>query len=166
VSGRHVREIQTLAADEAVARWTAIPHPYPRDGALAFVERAQRLRALDMRATFAICEAHRLLGVATLARQEAAPDHAELGYWIGRPYWGRGYATAACRRLLAHGFERMRLGLVVARCGSANRASLRVLDKLGLRFVGVAPPDDPTSAGEAVCRYELGLEEWRARPSP
>jgi RimJ/RimL family protein N-acetyltransferase len=160
VSGRHAREIQALAADEAIARWTAIPHPYPLNGGLAFVERAQRLRARGMRETFAVCEAGRLLGVATLARREATPDHAELGYWIGWPYWGRGYATAAGRQLLAHGFGRMRLALVFARCFSANRASIRVLEKLGLGFVGLEAAGDQK---EPVRRYELSREEWRAR---
>jgi RimJ/RimL family protein N-acetyltransferase len=160
VSGRHAREIQALAADEAIARWTAIPHPYPRDGALAFVERAQRLRALGRHATFAVCEAHRLLGVATLARLEATPDHAELGYWIGRPYWGRGYATAAGRQLLAHGFGRMRLVLVFARCLSANRASIHVLEKLGFRFVGLEAARSSTWPGEPVGRYELTRAGW------
>ena len=149
MSGRHAREIQALAAAEAVARWTAIPHPYPLDDGLAFVERAQRLRARGMRETFAVCEADRLLGVATLARREATPDHAELGYWIGRPYWGRRYAPAAGRQLLAHGFGRMRLSLVFARCFGANHASIRVLEKLGFRFVGLEA-DELETAGAPV----------------
>jgi len=163
VSGRHAREIQALAADEAIARWTAIPHPYPLDGGLAFVERAQRLRARGMRETFAVCEAGRLLGVATLARHETTPDHAELGYWIGRPYWGRGYATAAGRQLLAHGFGRMRLVLVFARCFSGNRASIRVLEKLGLGFVGLEAARNSKWPIERVRRYELSRAGWQAR---
>ncbi len=162
VSMRHVRDIQSLAADEPLGRWMPRPAADPRDGslALAFVERAQRLRARGARETFAVCEDDRLLGIAALARDEGAPDRAELGYWIGRAYRGRGYATAAAGRLLTHGFERMRLGLVFARCISSNRASLRVIEKLGLRFVALEPSDDPKAP---MCRYELDREQWKTR---
>jgi RimJ/RimL family protein N-acetyltransferase len=163
VSMRHVRDIQSLAADENVARWMPGPAPDPRDGslALAFVERAQRLRARGARETFAVCEDDRLLGIAALARDEEAPDRAELGYWIGRAYRGRGYATAAAGRLLAHGFERLHLILVFARCFSTNRASIRVLDKLGLHFVGLEPSHNARQSAEPVRRYELTRAGWQ-----
>ena len=158
LSGRHLRDLQSLAAGEAIAPWLAPPSP-DLDGR-AFVERAQRLRARGGRETFAICEDDRLLGIGVLTRREEAPEHAELGYWIGRPYRGRGHATAAGARLLARGFERMRLILVIARSPSANRASVRVLEKLGLRFVGVEPSVDPPGSGEAVRRYEMTRAAW------
>jgi ribosomal-protein-alanine N-acetyltransferase len=161
VSARHARDIQALASDAAIARWTAIPHPYPRDGALAFVDRAQRMRARGMQETFAVCEAGgHLLGVATLVRDEKLAARAELGYWIGRPYWGRGYATAAARRLLAHGFERMDLDAVVARCFAINRASARVIEKLGFRFVGLEASRSPKRLAEPVRRHELTRGDW------
>jgi RimJ/RimL family protein N-acetyltransferase len=162
VSARHVREIQRLAADPAIARWTTIPHPYPRDGALVFVARAQRLRALGLHATFAVCDGDDLVGIATLARHEPVADRAELGYWIGRPHWGRGHATAACRLVLAHGFERMRLGVVFARCFTANDASLRVLEKLGFGFVGLEAARSPGRPVAPVRRYELSRAAWSA----
>ena len=162
VSARHAGDIQAFASDEAIARWTTIPHPYPRDGALAFVDRAQRMRARGAHETFAVCEpGGRLLGVATLVRDEKLPARAELGYWIGRPYWGRGYATAAARQLLAHGFERMALDAVFARCFAANRASARVIEKLGFRFVGLEASSTPTRRADPVRRYELTRGDWR-----
>lgn len=162
VSGRHVAAIQALAADAAIARWTTVPHPYPPDGALRFVDRAQRQRALGASATFAVCEGDRLVGVAGLTREAATPERAELGYWIGRPYWGRGYATAAARQVLAHGFRRMRLRLVFARCASANGASLHVLEKVGLRFVALEAPAPARAWLGAVRRYQLARDAWRA----
>jgi RimJ/RimL family protein N-acetyltransferase len=161
VSGRHARAIQALAGDESIARWTNIPHPYPSDGAWAFVDRAQRIRAYGLGATFAVCEARRCLGVAVLTREPGAPGRAELGYWIGRPYWGRGRATAAVAQILAHGFGRMRLAVVFARCVTANRASIRVLEKLGFRFVGLEAARDARWPREPVRGYELTREEWR-----
>ncbi len=158
VSGRHVRDLRSLVAEEPIAR-VPLPALDPRAGLLAFVEGAQRLRARGAGETFAVCEDDRFLGIAALARVEEAPARAELGYWIGRAHRGHGYATAAARQLLAHGFERMRLDLVFARCLGSNHASLRVMEKLGFHFVAVEPSDD---ASEPVCRYELGREEWQA----
>jgi ribosomal-protein-alanine N-acetyltransferase len=123
-----------------------VPASPPQD-ALAFIERAQRLRARGAQATFAVCESARLLGIVLLARDGTAPDRAELGYWIAPRARGQGHATAAARQLVDHGFRRMGLSLIVARCPSDNPASRRVLEKVGFRFVELEPA--------AVRRYEL-----------
>lgn len=113
-----------------------------------------------------MCESNRVLGVVSLAQEPTALDRAELSCWIGRPYRGRGRATAAVARVLAHGFGRMALTLVFARCSSANRASARVLERLAFRLVGLEAARDPAwPAGESVRRYELSREEWRRHPA-
>ena len=158
LSGHHVRDLQALAGDEAISG--------ALEGVRDFVERAQRLRARGSHATFAVCEADQVLGVVSLAREPMAPDRAELGYWIGRPYRGRGYATAAVARVLTHGFGRMALTLVFARTLGTNRASARVLERLAFRFVGLEAARDPgRPPQEPVRRYELTREEWRRHPA-
>jgi RimJ/RimL family protein N-acetyltransferase len=64
-------------------------------------------------------------------------SRGELGYWIGVPYWGRGYATEAARRLVGFAFDTLGLNRVHASCFSRNRASARVLEKAGLVREGV-----------------------------
>jgi RimJ/RimL family protein N-acetyltransferase len=59
-----------------------------------------------------------------------------LGYWIGVPYWGNGYATEAGRAVLDHGFGELGLNRVYAHCFARNPASRRVLEKLGMRHEG------------------------------
>src|SRR5215470_1841282 len=156
VSGRHARQLRSFVAEEPPP-WPSLPVLAGRDPVLGFLERAQRLRAHGRQETFAVCEDDRLIGLGVLARDDRVPDRAELGYWVAAPYRGRGHGTAAARALLAHGFERMRLTLAFARAASGNHASLRVLDKIGLRFVGIEPAGE---GNEPFRRYELGREDW------
>ena len=66
------------------------------------------------------------------------PDHcrAEVGYWIGLPFWGRGLATGALRLLLQFGFETLALNRIEAGHFSYNPASGRVMEKAGMRLEG------------------------------
>lgn len=61
-------------------------------------------------------------------------DECELGYWLGQPFWGRGYMLEAARELLRHGFEE--LGMTTIWCGyyDGNVKSKRVQEKLGFVF--------------------------------
>jgi RimJ/RimL family protein N-acetyltransferase len=65
-----------------------------------------------------------------------AHRRAELGYWIGVPFWGRGYATEAARAAVAFGFETLRLNRIYAHYFAGNTASQRVLEKIGMRHEG------------------------------
>ena len=62
--------------------------------------------------------------------------NAELGYWLGVPYWGQDYATEASRRMLRFGFEDLQLHRIYASHFSHNPASGRILRKLGMRYEG------------------------------
>ena len=141
VTARHVADLAVLGAADPDRPWRTSPGQTPLRSAQAFVVEAQRRRARDAGATFAVCDGDRLIGIVTLARDPAASAHAELGYWIAPDDRGRGHATAAVRQLLAHGFGRMGLDLVFAHCPDANLASARVLAKLG--FQRVASSRDP-----------------------
>jgi len=66
------------------------------------------------------------------------PDHrrAELGYWVGVPYWGNGYATEAARAVVKYGFGTLGLHRIFASHFANNPASARVLRKIGMRYEG------------------------------
>ena len=61
-------------------------------------------------------------------------DECELGYWLGKPFWGRGYMPEAAKEILRHGFED--LGMNVIWCGyyDGNKKSKRVQEKLGFTY--------------------------------
>lgn len=69
---------------------------------------------------------------------EAKPDHgrAEIGYWVGVPYWNRGYVTEAARAVLGFGFESLGLHRIFAMHFTRNPASGRVMQKLGMKHEG------------------------------
>lgn len=130
LTARHAARIAELAGDFEVARMTArIPHPYSvADAAdwLATLEPSEIVRGIFLGRT--------LVGACGYTR--AANASAEIGYWIGKPYWGRGYATEAAAALVVHAFECA--GLSRLTCGHLvdNPASARVIAKLGFRRFG------------------------------
>src|SRR5204863_8911861 len=62
---------------------------------------------------------------------------AELGYCIGRPYWGQGIVPEAVRAIMKLGFEQIGLNRIEARCFIENKASARVMEKCGMKYAGV-----------------------------
>jgi [ribosomal protein S5]-alanine N-acetyltransferase len=136
--------VQALAGAREVADTTIhIPHPYPDGLAEAWIGTHAAAWDAGQRATYAIVDAAHgetadgaLRGVVALTI-EAAHARAELGYWVGAPYWGRGIATEAARALVGFGFARLALHRVQARHLTRNPASGRVMQKLGMRLEGV-----------------------------
>jgi ribosomal-protein-alanine N-acetyltransferase len=59
---------------------------------------------------------------------------AEIGFWIGKPYWSKGYCSEAAKKVIAYVFEKLELELVYAECMHANEASSKVLKNLGMEF--------------------------------
>lgn len=77
-----------------------------------------------------------LIGNCTLALNPAEPREAAFSYLLNRAYWGQGYATEAMRALFDFGFNEFGLHRVADAVDPANTASIRVLEKLGLRREG------------------------------
>jgi [ribosomal protein S5]-alanine N-acetyltransferase len=118
---------------EVAAQTLRIPHPYSEADALAMLK---RLRA-ETAHWFGIFlgPEKQLCGGCGLT---VDPDHdrAEIGYWIGIPFWGQGIASEATRELMRYGFEDLKLHRIYATCYPGNAASLRILEKLGMKHEG------------------------------
>jgi ribosomal-protein-alanine N-acetyltransferase len=131
-------EIQRLAGDWAIARMTlSIPHPYGDGVAEQWIASQAEAFALGQQAAFAISlrEGGTLVGSVGLM---ICPEHAraELGFWIGRPFWGRGYCTEAAGAVIRFGFEQLGLNRIFAHHFAHNPASGRVMQKLGMKYEG------------------------------
>lgn len=137
LAASHAALLQPLLEDPSIAATTPFPHPYPPDGAKHYVEESMALREAGTKYVFAICDAEgQPVGMALLKDVDRLKGEAELGYWIGRPHWGRGYATEAAAAMLDYGFETLGLRTVLAVTLEDNPGSLRVLTKLGFVEVG------------------------------
>lgn len=131
-------EVRRLAGDPDVSgNALNIPEPFEEGMAEAWI--ATHADAFDRGelAAFAVIrkDGGRLVGAAglTIHRHD---DRAELGYWIARAEWGKGYATEAAGAVLRYGFESLALHRIHADCLARNPASGRVLRKLGMAFEG------------------------------
>lgn len=162
----HLPAIQELAADPAIGALSNVPSPYPPDGAMQFLQRANEGRQNQTLYAFAVvAEEGPCVGVCSLMGVSLAGT-AELGYWIGKPYWGQGLATQAGHLVLTYAFQSLNLHLVKAACLQRNMASARVLEKLGFRLNSVRPILFPkTGQQESACFFTLTKVEWLARRS-
>jgi RimJ/RimL family protein N-acetyltransferase len=126
------KAIARLANDRRVAENTArIPHPYHVDDAEQFIAGANRQVG---EATLVVLLKGELIGMCGVEPREGA---AEIGYWIGGPYWNRGFATEAVRALIDHAFGELEHEALQAGARVSNPASRRVLEKCGFQWTGV-----------------------------
>jgi RimJ/RimL family protein N-acetyltransferase len=127
-----VKAIVRFAGDRRVAENTArVPHPYTADDAEQFVAAANRQIG---EATFMIALDGEPIGACGVEPRESG---AEIGYWLGVPYWGRGYATEAVRAVIDHAFGDLGHDALAAGARVHNPASRRVLEKCGFQWTGV-----------------------------
>jgi RimJ/RimL family protein N-acetyltransferase len=145
-------------AEEAIVRNLATaPWPYGLEHAESFLATERRPEDRVMVVLLRGPEEPKLIGTIGLSRRPGGD--VELGYWIARPFWNRGFATEAGQAVLAAARESLRLPRVVAGHFVDNPASGRVLEKLGFRGTGeVVPRFSAARAENAPCRlFELDL---------
>ncbi len=154
-------EVTACIADEAVVRnLAAAPWPYGEDDARAWLAMPARPRHPEFLLTLPGADGSTVIGACGIRAATGAP---ELGYWIARPWWGRGFATEAVRAVVAIartlGHARLR-----ARHALDNPASGRVLRKAGfvptgsvtLRACAARGENVPAREYEAVLTVQAG----------
>ncbi len=99
-------------------------------------------------------ESGELGGMCGLQPLVNTPD-IEIGWWLAPELWGHGIATEAARCALAFGFDQARLPRIVAIALPENRASVRVMEKLGMTFEGMM-----NHKGYEVARYAISRAEF------
>ena len=132
-------ELQRLIGERDIAATTAnIPYPYEDDMAEEWIEKLPERFKKGESVELAI--AHRqegfLIGGIALMNMDKQSELAELGYWIGKPYWRNGYGTEAASAVLRYGFEAVGLNRIHAKYFKRNPASGRIMQKIGMKHEG------------------------------
>lgn len=129
--------MRQLSNHQAISAQTlTFPFPQPEGWAEERIQRGTDLAAKGEAYPWAICDrSGEIVGYISLGL-EARHAKAELGYWIGETYWGKGYATEAASEVLSYALEVLKLNRVGATVFPHNLASVRVLEKLGMKKEG------------------------------
>lgn len=158
------KEVQKLAgAWEVSNACLYIPHPYEDGLAETWISCHQQWLKEEEQAIFAIASSNdgHLIGAAGLSDIDQEHSRGELGYWIGKPYWGKGYATEAARAIADFGFRDLGLNRIIANHFTRNPASGRVLEKIGMKKEGLLRQHVYKSGVfEDLITYGLLREDW------
>lgn len=133
--------VQRLAGDKDIAATTcAIPHPYENGMAEEWInthlEVFQNGKGINLAIALKDTETSsksELIGAISI-EIDKMDKIGELGYWIGKPFWGCGYCTEAAKVILTYAFEVIKLNSIHAFYLKSNKASERVLQKIGMQF--------------------------------
>lgn len=134
--GEDLPSLVRHANDRDVARQLRdrFPHPYEAVHALGFLQWASQQPVESVWAIAVDDEA--VGGIGLQFGHDIERVSAEIGYWLGQDYWGRGLATAALRSVTAHAFATFDLTRIFAVPFETNAGSIRVLEKAGYLLEG------------------------------
>jgi ribosomal-protein-alanine N-acetyltransferase len=166
-------DIDTMVAllnDWEVVQWLAIPpFPYRRADARFYVDHVRANHEAGPATEFAIALTEGDGVVGSIGLRPKSTADAAIGYWLGQPHWGHGYASEAVEAVVAYGFGSLGLQRLEAETDPENERSARVLEKLGFRPIGQASAKEarscsvPTRRGSLVVTvHELLRSEFNA----
>lgn len=131
--------VEEYASDNQLAKTTLnIPSPYPEGSAKGFLAHAIDSQKAGKLLTLAVVlkETNALIGLMSIGINNNF-QRGELGYWIGRPFWGKGYGTEAAGKILELGFTEFKLNKIFAQAFATNPGSYRIMEKIGLKQEGI-----------------------------
>ena len=134
-----------------------IPYPYEEPNAVFRISYVHQGFKNKQRYVFSIVwkAEEEFIGEISLHLDDKK-QFAEIGYWIGEPFWGKGVSSEAVKAILKFGFEKLELKLIFGTCHTENPASGKVLEKNGMKNAG--------TTGN-VSQYRITREEYAATAS-
>jgi RimJ/RimL family protein N-acetyltransferase len=153
-----IPELAELADNRRIAEMLGrMPHPYGEREARAFVATAGQRPVAGCAYAVTLAESGAFIGCAGL---HGCSSGLELGYWIGEPHWGRGYATEAAHALVDLAFRATAIQRLHAACRVINPASRRVIHKCGFQYAGQGMLESLAAGRVPVERYALDRRTW------
>lgn len=150
-----------LANNINVARMLAhMPHPYSISDAEKFISNAQRNSGRACVYSITEADTGRLIGVGSL-HETPEDDEPHMGYWIGEPYWGKGYASEAARGLVDLYFKVTNRPILLVSARVNNEASKKVIRKCGGKHIGSSQAVHPLLGEvQTLDHFEITRESW------
>lgn len=156
-----------LQDEDVLGNLEAPPMPFKYTDALNFYQKMIKTYEGNRPEMFVVAdkETDALMGCVSLHPEhtfDTRPDVAELGYWMGKPFWRKGYMKEAARVLIEKGFAEMGWQELVAQTNTDNVASQTLLKRLGFSYVGVRTRPKPPSRGTPndAC-WVLTLDDYK-----
>jgi ribosomal-protein-alanine N-acetyltransferase len=133
------KELQRLIGERDVVKTlTNVPYPYEDGMGEEWINGRQE--SFEQGKTVDLAITHRqegfFIGGISLMNIDQPSERAEIGYWIGKPYWRNGYGTEAAKAIVKYGFETLGLHRINCRHFGNNPASGRILKKIGMKHEG------------------------------
>lgn len=151
-------ELVELASNRRIADMLGrMPHPYGEREARAFIDGTRNGAIAGCTYALALAGNGAFIGCAGL---RTTVRGVELGYWVGEPYWGLGYATEAAHALVDLAFRATDIDRLHASCRVINLGSRRVIHKCGFQYTGQGMLESLAAGSVPVERYVLDRSTW------
>ena len=159
-------ELQKYAGNQEISRILPnIPHPYSRKIAQDWIVKQEKEFIDEISLAFAITEKQtgKFMGSINLFCDKKN-NSGSLGYWMGLPFWNRGFCTEAAQAMIGFGFRQMGFHRIWAEHWAANPASGRVMEKCGMRKESILVEKELRN-GEYrdIVQYAILRREWEER---
>ncbi len=120
-----------------VSRWlkNTFPYPYTRDDAIVWIANCA---AQEPEVNFALANNEELIGgIGLKLNNDVFIHNAEIGYWLGEPFWGKNITTEAVKEMTKYAFNNFDINRIFAGVFEGNSASVRVLQKCRYKLDGI-----------------------------
>lgn len=155
-----VEPLMQLANNRNIAKMLSrLPYPYRREHAESFIERSAAGAIGPLAYAVTLAESGAFIGCCSLHDHTYGAGY-EIGYWLGEPYWGQGYATEMMAALIDVAFRSLSYDQLHISCQSRNFASKRVIEKSGFQYVGDVVTCSGTDGDVPAERFVLTQQGW------
>jgi ribosomal-protein-alanine N-acetyltransferase len=159
-----LKEMVKVFNDSHASKFTHIPHPYKLNHARDFLRMRMPEFGKDSYEFFVILnETKEIIGSAGLVSIAKRDNKGEVGYFIAPKHRKKGYATEACKAVLDFGFKKLKLHRININHVKGNKASQRVIKKIGGKYEGMEREAIKTGNGKYNDHllYAILKREWK-----
>lgn len=139
ISINDAEDVFEIGSCQDVAQYVTWEAHKSIDDAKAFIKSADKFPEKKQLYPWVIVlkSENKVIGGCSFMNWQPEQSRAETGYMLSKKYWNKGYMTEALREVIKFGFEKMELNRIEALCNPENTASIKVLEKVGMKLEGL-----------------------------